>query len=57
MKMAPKKAEKSKLKLARSPSFSSFVFSQRSDANPEDAALYAERMNNFYQRALNESER
>jgi len=55
--MAPKKAEKSKLKLAHFPSFSSFVFSQRSDANPEDAALYAERMNNFYQRALNESER
>lgn len=34
-----------------------FFFSQRSDINPEDAPLDAERMNNFYQRALNESER
>ena len=35
----------------------SYLLSQRSDANPEDTALDAERMNNFYQRALNESER
>ena len=33
-------------------------FSQRSDVeNPENVTLDAERMNNFYQRALRESER
>lgn len=46
-----------KIKLIKLVRSHVYFFSQRSDTNPEDAALDAERMNNFYQRALNESER